>query len=81
VAEETIVPSVHPAGKAGSLRRVSFHSDGNEKERTGTTLSVIVPAYNEQYLVEASLERLKVLGTSSLLQLVKVIVVDDGSKD
>ena len=51
------------------------------KTRTSTTLSVIVPAYNEQFLVEASLARLEVLGESSLLEQVKVIVVDDGSSD
>jgi glycosyltransferase involved in cell wall biosynthesis len=46
-----------------------------------TTLSVIVPAYNEQYLVEASLTRLRVLGESALLSSIKVIVVNDGSSD
>jgi glycosyltransferase involved in cell wall biosynthesis len=50
-------------------------------KRMATTLSVIVPAYNEQYLIEASLARLRVLGESPLLDLVKVIVVDDGSSD
>ncbi len=40
-----------------------------------------MPAYNEQYLVEASLERLKILETSSLLHRVQVVVVNDGSKD
>ena len=52
-----------------------------EKKRTSTTLSVIVPAYNEQFLVEASLARLEVLGESPLLEQIKVIVVDDGSSD
>src|SRR6201984_3855964 len=50
-------------------------------QQTSTSLSVIVPAYNEEYLVEASLERLKILETSPLLQRVQVVVVDDGSKD
>jgi glycosyltransferase involved in cell wall biosynthesis len=49
--------------------------------QAGTTLSVIVPVYNEQYLVATSLARLCVLADSSLLQTVKVIVVDDGSSD
>jgi len=49
--------------------------------QTSTSLSVIVPAYNEQYLVEASLERLKILETSPLLHRVQVVVVNDGSKD
>src|ERR1700685_2275810 len=52
-----------------------------EKKRTSTTLSVLVPVYNEQFLVEASLARLQVLNESPLLQAVKVIVVDDGSSD
>ena len=45
------------------------------------SLSVLVPVYNEQHLVYASLERLKVLGTSPLLGRVEVIVVDDCSTD
>src|SRR5580658_10601143 len=49
--------------------------------QTSTSLSVIVPAYNEQYLVEASLERLKILETSPLLHRVQVVMVNDGSKD
>ena len=50
-------------------------------QQTSTSLSVIVPAYNEQYLVETSLERLKTLETSPLLHRVQVVVVNDGSKD
>ena len=46
-----------------------------------TTLSIIVPVYNEQFLVEASLSRLRVLAKSHLLSRVKVIVVDDCSQD
>ena len=48
---------------------------------TTTSLSVLVPVYNEQYLVAASLERLKLLAESELLDRVQVIVVDDGSSD
>jgi glycosyltransferase involved in cell wall biosynthesis len=40
-----------------------------------------VPVYNEEYLVEASLARLKILGESPLLASVRVIVVDDASTD
>lgn len=72
------------AARTGSLRRVpgaSFPEDGTERKRTSTTLSVIVPVYNEQYLVATSLARLKVLGESPLLRTIKVIVVDDGSSD
>ncbi len=54
---------------------------GAGKTRTSATLTVIVPAYNEQYLIEASLSRLIVLAESPLLRLIKVIVVDDGSTD
>ena len=38
-------------------------------------------AYNEEYLMYASLERLKVLAESPLLERIEVIVVDDGSTD
>ena len=48
---------------------------------TPTTLSVLVPAYNEPYLVYASLERLKILAESPLLERIEVIIVDDGSTD
>jgi glycosyltransferase involved in cell wall biosynthesis/phospholipid N-methyltransferase len=46
-----------------------------------TTLAVLVPVYNEEYLVEASLARLETLGDCPLLSRIKVIVVDDGSRD
>jgi glycosyltransferase involved in cell wall biosynthesis len=55
--------------------------DAAGKNRTSTTLSVIVPAYNEQYLIEASLQSLSVLDESPRLQSVTVIVVDDCSTD
>lgn len=46
-----------------------------------TSLSVLVPVYNEQYLVAASLDRLRVLAESPLLDRIQVIVVDDRSAD
>src|SRR5438445_13156442 len=46
-----------------------------------TSLSVLVPVYNEQFLVAASLERLKALAASPLLERVQVIIVDDCSRD
>jgi glycosyltransferase involved in cell wall biosynthesis len=46
-----------------------------------TSLSVLVPVYNEQYLVSESLRRLEVLATSPHLSRVEVIVVDDCSTD
>ena len=49
--------------------------------KTSVTLSILVPVYNEQYLVRACLERLKLLADSTLLERIEVIVVDDGSTD
>ena len=46
-----------------------------------TSLSILVPAYNEQYLIAKSLERLEVLESSPHLERVQVIVVDDCSRD
>jgi glycosyltransferase involved in cell wall biosynthesis/phospholipid N-methyltransferase len=46
-----------------------------------TSLSVLVPVYNEQYLVAASLDRLKILEGSPHLDRIEVIVVDDCSRD
>jgi len=46
-----------------------------------TSLSVLVPVYNEQHLVQASLARLELLGTSADLERVQVVVVDDSSRD
>jgi glycosyltransferase involved in cell wall biosynthesis len=46
-----------------------------------TSLSVLVPVYNEQHLVAASLARLDSLESSPHLDRIQVIVVDDCSKD
>jgi glycosyltransferase involved in cell wall biosynthesis len=45
------------------------------------SLSILVPVYNEQYLVEASLRRLEILADSPLIERVRVIVVNDASTD
>ncbi len=45
------------------------------------SLSILVPVYNEQYLVETSLSRLEVLTESRWLNRVRVIVVNDASTD
>ncbi len=45
------------------------------------SLSVLVPVFNEQHLVAASLARLEVLETSPHLEAVQVVVVDDCSRD
>src|SRR5580658_56311 len=68
-------------GSVRPMTRPSLYTDNADRKRASASLSVIVPAYNEQYLVETSLERLKILGVSPLLHLVTVIVVDDGSTD
>ncbi len=46
-----------------------------------TTLSILVPVYNEEHLVAASLDRLHLLEESPHLSRVQVVVVDDCSKD
>ena len=45
------------------------------------SLSILVPVYNEQYLVESSLNKLEVLAESGWLERVRVIVVNDASTD
>jgi glycosyltransferase involved in cell wall biosynthesis len=45
------------------------------------SLSIIVPVYDEQYLVESSLKRLAVLENCPDLDRVRVIVVNDASQD
>ena len=46
-----------------------------------TSLSVLVPVYNEHHLVTSSLSRLAILESSPYLDQLQVIVVDDCSKD
>jgi glycosyltransferase involved in cell wall biosynthesis len=53
------------------------HSTG----KMTTTLTVLVPAYNEQYLIEESLRRLKILNSYDHLSRVQVVVIDDSSAD
>jgi len=78
---DTIVNSRFP-GDIGMDRAAARHG-GPEgaKQRTSTSLSVIVPAYNEKYLIETSLRRLQILAESPLLERIKIIVVDDASSD
>jgi glycosyltransferase involved in cell wall biosynthesis/phospholipid N-methyltransferase len=45
------------------------------------SLAILVPVYNEQYLVETSLRRLSVLADSPYLDRIRVIVVNDASTD
>jgi glycosyltransferase involved in cell wall biosynthesis len=46
-----------------------------------TSLSVLVPVYNEEHLVAASLARLEALADCARLSRVQVVVVDDCSTD
>lgn len=61
--------------------RRSAGGTGKTQQPARTSLSVLVPVYNEQFLVGTSLGRLRVLGESPLIERVKIIVVDDGSSD
>src|SRR5271169_27746 len=45
------------------------------------SLSILVPVYNERYLVAESLARLDVLEREQTFSRVEIIVVDDGSVD
>jgi len=45
------------------------------------SLSILVPVYNEQYLVQSSLQRLETLANCQYLERVRVIVVNDASTD
>jgi glycosyltransferase involved in cell wall biosynthesis len=45
------------------------------------SLSILVPVYNEQYLVETSLKRLEAVAESPWLDRVRVIVINDASMD
>src|ERR1700675_1944329 len=53
-----------------------FSQDGMGKKRTTTTPPVILPAYNEQYLIATSLSRLSVLNESPLLQMIKFFALE-----
>lgn len=49
--------------------------------KSTTSLSVLVPAYNEQHLIAPSLDRLRMLSECPFLDRIRVITVDDGSSD
>ena len=65
--------------KAGKIRTEARSEVGRMESKL--SLSVLVPVYNEQYLVEASLNRLELLVDSEWLGRVRVVVVNDGSTD
>ena len=78
-------PTTKRPGNASSTRLAgdapASRGGPSGENRSSTTLSIIVPAYNEQYLIEASLKGLAVLDESPRLQRINVIVVDDCSTD
>lgn len=66
---------------SGRERPVSDLSQNERAAKVRLSLSVIVPVYNEQYLVEASLARLGALADAPGVERVRVIVVNDCSTD
>jgi glycosyltransferase involved in cell wall biosynthesis len=67
----------------GVLSRTDYDSTEQAKAamQGKLSLSIIVPVYDEQYLVESSLKRLAELENCPDLGRVRVIVVNDASKD
>ena len=61
-------PAKNRVERASAVRPAAhgtlFPKEGPGENRSSTTLSVIVPAYNEQYLIESSLHGLAVLDES-----------------
>ena len=57
------------------------HEGGPSNSDSRVSLAVLVPVYNERYLVAESLARLDVLEKDQTLSRIEVIVVDDGSVD
>ena len=74
-------PVASEANTAAANGPVEWTGGDRLRNRNSTSLSILVPAYNEQYLIEASLRRLSVLDESPRLEHIQVIVVDDCSKD
>jgi len=71
--------SAHPEGLMESFANSPTIS-ANQDPVASYSLSVLVPVYNERYLVEASLRRLLAL-TDDIIHRLEVIVVDDCSTD
>src|ERR1700749_295569 len=80
-----MTPSTHNSTPADAVVQATgtgaWTNSRTLKNRNTTSLSILVPAYNEQYLIEASMKRLSVLNESPRLERIQVIVVDDCSKD
>ncbi len=80
------VPTRSPESSVGNHRpQIRAGRPGEKRPRARSnssrrvSLSVLVPVYNEQYLVAESLARLEVLKKDQTLSRIEVIVVDDGS--
>lgn len=67
-------------GAATGVKGDRIGGEGVPRTRM-TSLTVLVPVYNEEHLVTASLSRLEVLASCPQLSRVQVVVVDDCSKD
>src|SRR5207245_11199162 len=67
--------------RSNDLAVSTVRKDHGPNSEPSTSLSIIVPVYNEQYLVQSSLRRLELLGDSPLLSRIKVIIVDVGWTD
>ena len=69
--------AVLPAAGPDALRAAAFSRTAGD---AAFRLSVVVPVFNERYVVEASLRRLLDV-RSELISSLEVIVVDDASSD
>jgi glycosyltransferase involved in cell wall biosynthesis len=69
----------HPAEK--EIANPMNPADTQTFQDPRISLSVLVPVYNEQYLVGEALKRLKVLESDPTLSRIEIIVVNDGSTD
>jgi glycosyltransferase involved in cell wall biosynthesis len=66
-----------------AITRTEESATGLRPQETAptTSLTVLVPVYNEEHLVATSLDRLRVLESNPDLDRIEVIVVDDCSTD
>lgn len=69
-----------PPDSSGFAQPVSRDAEWRRSFPEGATLSVVVPVYNERYLVEELLTQVLAVTAPGIGQL-QIIVVDDGSTD
>src|SRR5438105_2031536 len=65
-----------PRQKAGEHAEISYY-----KLRLSRSISIVIPAYNEEKRLGASLEKIQRYLTTASWDFIEVIVVDDGSRD